>query len=338
MTSLQILHRHSLKPVKRAGMSPYIAPGVFRNGHVNSIMSVSPARKLLLNRQCRDFRRAATPVIIPAQHNIRLSALINRQPGKADTVLLMHGWLGCADSLYLISLGQALFQAGYHVVRLNFRDHGNSHHLNAQLFHSCRIQEVINACISIQDQFQSDLSLIGFSLGGNFALRVNAYTQRSELDLHRTIAICPVIDPDNTLSALENSMPVYAHYFMQRWKKTFYAKAQAFPALYAKASFDEAHDLRTATANLATQYAGFSDLDSYLQGYSICGQRLSTLQAEAITLLAEDDPIIPWQDKDKIYPADNHQILTSQYGGHCGFLDHSLNSTWIDRLIVEHLQ
>ena len=175
-------------------------------------------------------------------------------------------------------------------------------------------------------------------MGGNFALRVNAYTQSSELKLHQTIAVCPVIDPDNTLAALENSMPLYAHYFMQRWKKTFYEKAEAFPRLYSKASFDNAHDLRTATANLATRYAGFSDLDSYLQGYSICGQRLSTLQTKAITLLAKDDPIIPWQDKDKIYPDNKHRILTSQHGGHCGFLNHYLNSTWVDKLIVEHLQ
>lgn len=319
-------------------MTPYAAPGLFRNGHINSIVSASAIRRVVLDRQCQNFTAAAEGVIIPAQNDIRLSAQVNRQPGKADTVLLMHGWLGCANSLYLIALGQALFKAGYHVVRLNFRDHGDSCHLNKNLFHSCRIQEVINACIYIQNHFQSHLSLVGFSLGGNFALRVNAYTQRSELELTRTVAICPVIDPDNTLRTLENTLPVYAYYFMQRWRKMFADKVKAFPDFYSPENFAQMHDLRTATAYLATRYAGFSDLNSYLHGYSICGQRLSTLQTQALTLLAKDDPIICWQDKDKIYPDNKHRVFTSRHGGHCGFLGLSLNSDWVNNFIIEYLQ
>ncbi len=38
--------------------------------------------------------------------------------------MLMHGWEGSADSLYLLSASQSLFEAGFEVVRLNFRDHG----------------------------------------------------------------------------------------------------------------------------------------------------------------------------------------------------------------------
>ena len=296
-------------------MQPYTGKGIFRNGHTNSILAGSPARKLVAQHKSKHFCAQAKQKIIPAGHGIRLSALYNQQnQTSAPVVVLLHGWLGCADSLYLITLGNFLFEQGYNVIRLNLRDHGNSHHLNENIFHSCRIQEVINACIYIQNEFRQAISLIGFSLGANFALRVNAFTTREQLELHSTIAFCPVIDPGNTLSALENSLLVYRNYFMQRWKKSFYQKAEAFPHLYSRKTFDQCKTLRRATEVLATHYSGFSDLQSYLDGYSIAGNRLTTMQSIAQIVLAKDDPIIPWEDHKKLATADFWNLIYAAPG------------------------
>lgn len=319
-------------------MDAYVAKGIFRNGHTNSILAGSPARKLVAYRHSRQFRKQATSKIIPTGHGIRLSALYNTQDQPdAATVVLLHGWLGCADSLYLITLGDFLYQHGFNIIRLNLRDHGDSHHLNEKIFHSCRIQEVINACIYIQKEFNTPISLIGFSLGGNFALRINAFTSAQDLSLQHTIAFCPVIDPGHTLTALENSLLVYRNYFMQRWKTSFYKKADAFPNIYLKKTFNECKNLRQATENLATSYAGFANLESYLNGYSIAGSRLSTLQSPAQIVLSKDDPIIPWQDKHKLANSTYANLLIMNHGGHCGFLEPDLTSPWVDQFSLFHL-
>jgi predicted alpha/beta-fold hydrolase len=79
----------------------------------------------------------------------------------------------------VLSLGAALFERGCDIFRLNFRDHGASHHLNRELFHSCRLSEVVGAVQSVQRLFDADeLCLAGFSLGGNFSLRVAAHAPR----------------------------------------------------------------------------------------------------------------------------------------------------------------
>ena len=88
---------------------------------------------------------------------VRLSALHANQeasngPAAARLVVLLHGWEGSANSLYVLSLGQYLFDRGYDVLRLNLRDHGDSHHLNEGIFHSCRIAEVVGAVRCIQDR------------------------------------------------------------------------------------------------------------------------------------------------------------------------------------------
>ena len=75
-----------------------------------------------------------------------------RDPGKRLAVLL-HGWEGSADSQYLLSLAQSLFAADFEVVRLNLRDHGATHHLNRELFHSCRLPEVVGAVRALAAKF-----------------------------------------------------------------------------------------------------------------------------------------------------------------------------------------
>ena len=106
-----------------------------------------------------------------------------REPGKRMAVLL-HGWEGSTDSTYVMSLGQTLFAAGFEVVRLNLRDHGATHHLNKDLFHSCRLPEVVGAIQALARRFPAlPLSLAGFSLGGNFMLRVAAHAEARHLPI-----------------------------------------------------------------------------------------------------------------------------------------------------------
>ena len=69
---------------------------------------------------------------------------------SARTAVLVHGWEGNAESLYILSLAQQLFDLGFDVVRLNLRDHGDTHHLNRELFHSCRLPEVVGAVQRMQ--------------------------------------------------------------------------------------------------------------------------------------------------------------------------------------------
>ena len=90
------------------------------------------------------------------------------------------------------------------MLRLNFRDHGGTHALNRELFHSCRLPEVVGAVARVQALFpEHRLLLAGFSLGGNFCLRVGARARAAGIRIARIVAVCPVLDPATTLVALE---------------------------------------------------------------------------------------------------------------------------------------
>jgi predicted alpha/beta-fold hydrolase len=192
----------------------------------------------------------------------------------------LHGWEGSANSLYLLSLGQRLLEAGYDVVRLNLRDHGESHHLNPELFHSCRIAEVVGAVKSLQQMHAGKrLVLAGFSLGGNFSLRVGARAASAGIELSSIVAVCPVLDPEHTLVRLEKGWALYRQYFVWKWRRSLRKKQQAWPQVYE--SLDDIlrlGNLTDMTDRLACRYGGFPSLADYLRGYALVGRTLESLE------------------------------------------------------------
>ena len=260
-----------------------------------------------------------------------------RLPGKQVAVLL-HGWEGSADSTYLMSLAQSMFEAGLEVVRLNLRDHGSTHHLNRELFHSCRLPEVVGAVRALAAKFpDSRLVLAGFSLGGNFMLRVGAHAEAKHLPIERVIAISPVLDPAVTLTTLERALPIYHGYFVRKWSRSLAKKQAAWPDHY---DFDEllrVRNLREMTRQLVLSHTEYPSMDDYLAGYSITGDRLATLAVPSTVFTSLDDPIIASADLARLTRAPGLDIITTAHGGHCGFIESLGAANWIDGQAVKLL-
>ncbi|MEO7774059.1 MAG: alpha/beta fold hydrolase, partial [Steroidobacteraceae bacterium] len=147
-----------------------------RNPHLQSMLSSLPLRRRTVARRTALLHARSRELLLDCSNGVTLQAFhaVPERP-NGRIVVLLHGWEGSADSMYILSLGQHLLLAGYAVVRLNLRDHGDTHHLNQDLFHSCRIEEVMGALLALQRQMQERaLHLAGFSLGGNFFLRATA--------------------------------------------------------------------------------------------------------------------------------------------------------------------
>jgi uncharacterized protein len=253
--------------------------------------------------------------------------------------VLLHGWEGSSESLYVLSLGQYLFERGYDIVRLNLRDHGASHHLNRGLFHSCLLPEVIGAARDIGRMYaRSEISLVGFSLGGNFALRVGARARAEQITLRRVVAVSPVIDPARTLLALESGLSLYRNYFIHKWRRSLRKKQKAWPTDFDFAPFDDIRSLTEMTDRLIREHTDFSDLVSYLRGYAITGEVLRDLSVPSLIIASTDDPIIPCEDLMHICANELLRIELTRYGGHCGFRQGLFGGDWLERRVLEELE
>lgn len=326
-----------------AAPDAFAPPGWLTNPHLQTILPSLSLRRPLLARRTRPLLACARQQIVDCGNGVRLlghlstQAAAGRPPGR-DLVILLHGWEGSSDSLYVLSLGSELFARGCDVFRLNFRDHGGSHHLNPELFHSCRLPEVVGAVHSLQRQHPDQrITLAGFSLGGNFALRVAAQAAVAGLRLEQVFAVCPVLSPHSTMVAMERSLQIYQHYFIEKWRRSLRLKQQLFPQLYDLRAILAERSLRTMTSLLVERYSEFPDLDAYLHGYAIVGEVLARLEVPSHVLIALDDPIIPAADLRDLARTRHLDIVPTPHGGHCGFMEGLRSASWADRQIVQRM-
>lgn len=320
----------------------FSAPGWLSNPHLQSVVPSLPFLRPMVERRARALIEAARPLLIDCGDGVRLLGLHTRRaslglaPARRMAVLL-HGWEGSASAMYVLGLGQHLLSRGFDVLRLNLRDHGDSHALNRDIFHSCRIAEVVGAVRRLQElQPGLGLNLVGFSLGGNFFLRVGARARAAGIDLERIVAICPVLDPRHTLQRLEHGFPLYRAYFVQKWRRSLRKKQQAWPDY----DFTEVYRLGTLTEmtdHLVTRYGGFPDLDTYLRGYAVTGEALATLSVPTRIIAASDDPIIPVEDLERLARPDGLLVTRTRHGGHCGFHSGRDGASWLAGEIVRTL-
>lgn len=322
-----------------AGAAPFTPPAWLNNAHVQSILPSLKVRRLLLARRARAMLSCARTQVLDCGDGVRLlghyssQEAAGRRPAR-DLAILLHGWEGSADSLYVLSLGSHLFSLGCDVYRLNLRDHGPTHHLNEDIFHSCRLAEVLGAVRSIQQSLPGRrITMAGFSLGGNFTLRVAARAPAAGIDLARAVAICPVLRPHSTMDVLEQGSFVYRQYFIAKWKRSLRLKQRLFPQRYDFTSILAQRSIKTMTEVLVKRYSEFPDLDAYLNGYAIVGDVLARLEVPSHLLLALDDPIIPARDVDDLPRTPFLQITALPYGGHCGFMDSMSRESWADRQV-----
>lgn len=280
----------------------------------------------------------AQPWVLDCGDGVKLQGYLSRARGGTTPggriAIVLHGWEGSAESSYVISVGAELLARGFDVLRLNLRDHGTSHHLNRGIFHSCRLTEVVGATRAVAERYpEARIFLAGFSLGGNFMLRVAA-DAAAPAAIAGVVAVSPVLDPAATLTALEHGWSVYRRYFVQRWTRSLRQKRRAWPDLPDFEPLLRTRDLRAMTAGLVREFTDFASLEAYLDGYAITGTRLAFLRFPATVLLAEDDPMIPAGDLVRLAPSPHLTVVRTRHGGHCGFAEALHRPSYADRLVV----
>jgi predicted alpha/beta-fold hydrolase len=310
-----------------------------RNHHLQSVLASTSWRRGRVLRRAAPLLAAAREHLLECGAGVRLQCFVSSPAaGGGGVVMLLHGWEGSADSLYMLSLAQRLFQRGFVVARLNLRDHGATHQLNRDIFHSCRLPEVVGAVHALQALFPArSLQLVGFSLGGNFCLRVAAQARSAHLELARVIAVSPVLDPIATLAALQGGMPGYERYFVRKWLRSLEKKQAAWPDAYDFSALARLRDLKLMTAELVRSHTDFPTLADYLNGYAITGARLAQLAVPADIITSLDDPIIPAAGLAQLARPACLTLHLTRHGGHCGFFERLSGPTWVEEQILQLL-
>jgi predicted alpha/beta-fold hydrolase len=308
-----------------------------RNPHVQTILGSMKFRLPEKNPMIDTSRE----MIIDGGNGIRLLGYYSPQSSlpPRGLVTLIHGWEGSADSTYIHSTGKYLYEKGYDIFRLNLRDHGSSHHLNEGLFHGALTEETFQSVRNISNLADNlPYYLAGFSLGANFSLRVALKHSFSEIPrLRHVFCISPALDPYKATLSIDNSLPIYRHYFLNKWKISLKKKQFFFPDKYDFRNILKEKTCLALTEAIMPHYPDFGSYRDYFNRYTLLGNALLDLTIPVTIIASEDDPIVPVADLFELKKNKYLQVLIQKYGGHCGFINFFPFTCWSEKKMADIL-
>lgn len=322
--------------------STFKPPFGLRNPHVQTIFSSVGPRKSLISKRFKPYLNTEQKFILNGGDGVRLEGYFNQGVKRkaSQLAILIHGWEGSHESSYMKSMTMMLLENGIDVFRLNLRDHGDSHQLNQGIFNSTLIDEVINAVEELQSRFiYPKYHLVGFSLGGNFCLRLAAMAHDHNISLSSVTAFCPAIHAGQSNVVLnQRANWVYGRYFVRKWKRSLRKKIECWPQYDFGPTLESLNTLDELNDEFIPKYTDFSTVDDYFEAYAISGSKLDSTIAPCYLHFAEDDMIIPVKDVPQISNNSDVHIYVTKHGGHCGYISNWKGECWQDQRVLEIIQ
>jgi predicted alpha/beta-fold hydrolase len=190
---------------------------------------------------------------------------------------------------------------------------------------------------------QSALSAVGYSLGGNMLLKLQA-EYADDSPLQAVVSICAPIRLDMCANRMNQGFSrIYQRYLIRHLNRNLKLKAEQFEdgnipgididGLWRLRNFWQFDDQVTAPLN------GFKDVNDYYTRSS-ARQYLKQIQKPTLMIHALDDPFMPADvvpDESELSTA--VQLEISQHGGHVGFVAGSFYKPvyWLEQRIPEYI-
>lgn len=334
-----------------AHATEFVPRRFFSNGHLQTILGNFLRRV--------DSLPAAEQVLVevaPAvsgQIASRVRCDCHWQPEKVraslPTAILVHGLEGSSSSQYVIGNANKLWRAGANIVRMNMRNCGGTEALTPTLYHSGLSGDVGAVMRHFSELYGlRSISLIGYSMGGNLALKLAGDLGPSAPRLLQSvIGVSPAIDLGPSADALHTPQNrVYEMKFLRALLARYRRKVALFPRAYDPGRADGIRSIRDFDERITAFYSGFTGADDYY--FRAASARvLDRIAVPALILNAADDPFICLlpESREKIGANPKITFRESRHGGHCAFLAapdgvSSYDGYWAEhtlmRFVLEH--
>jgi predicted alpha/beta-fold hydrolase len=254
--------------------------------------------------------------------------------------LLVHGLGGHSQSGYVRRVGSRLFRHGVRVVRIDLRGTGAGSGLAEKFYHAGRSDDVRAALAEMHRWApESPLWLIGFSLGGNLALKLGGEGRDAEVrGLARIVAVAPPIDIVRCSELMSHPRNrLYDRFFARRLVQLAQARAQQFPNPPLP-EFPKALSLRNFDDLFTAPRCGFNDaMDYYRRASSV--SLVPLIPVPTLIVSARDDPFVAVGPLEELRCPSHIRIEIQEHGGHLGFLGATGDGSarWVEKRIVDWL-
>jgi hypothetical protein len=255
---------------------------------------------------------------------------------RAPTAIVVHGVGGFSESRYVVRAARALHRAGYHVVRLNLRGAGAGMPLATSLYHAGISSDLLAVVGAVAGDARAEsVVVLGFSLGGNVALKMAGEVRESAPPALRAIA---TVSAPLDFTAVSRVMESRRNLPYRAWVlKGLVGQAITFARKHGPSCGYDARGLwrirsiRDYDARVIVPMHGFPSVDEYYVRAS-SGPLLRDVRVPTLLVHADDDPIVPGRTVrpflDRLPPA--VEVAWTEHGGHVGWYSGFEESAWLD--------
>ena len=306
---------------------------LLKNGLFNTLLASSPLREIQQKPIRKKLNTISSKKVFTSSNSQSIEIFETDLYKKK--VIFFPGWLGHKDSKYLIPLADLLHINNFDIIRIHPVDHGNTEHLNKDFFRATDIQTLIEAVQSIGNKYQdSEIHLIGFSLGGNISLRISA--SNSINFLKSTVVLSPVINPKISMHAMDNSAWILKNYFIDKWRKTLRRKIRLHNIVNAEEAL-KYKSLEEMTEFFTKNFSPHNSVEELFSGYAITQHTINQIKHGTLIYSSSDDPCVPIEPLLKLDQTEHVKFKPLEYGGHCGFIDDYKFSSSVYEEIVSRI-
>ena len=237
------------------------------------------------------------------------------QQASKNCIIISHGLEGYTQRSYVLGMARAFFLAGYDVIAWNYR--GCSGEVNRQLrfYHSGATDDLHTVVSHAKTQYEN-LSLVGFSLGGNLTLKYLG-EELVPIEVKSAVAISvPLNLHTSCLELNKSSNWIYS----QRFLRSLSAKVKSKPGIGKIIDVTKMNEIKTLMEfddHFTGPLHGFLDAIDY---YTKCSaiHYLDEIKVKALIINAKNDPFL----SPDCYPMKKYPHVTLEFpdrGGHVGF-------------------
>ena len=321
-------------PIPAPAMPPFDPHPLLRSGHIQTLAGYLLRAAPTLPRA----RRHTIPLPDGDQLVLHEDAPPKRPARRA--ALLVHGLGGCHASPYLLRLAAKLRAAGVQTLRLDLRGCGAGVGLARYPNHAGRSDDLAEVIEWIAQRRPGlRLTLVGFSLAGNMALKLAGEAGSSPPGtLDSVVSVCAPIDLAACVRRLRYGLNrLYDRHITRVLVRRLEANRRRNPQLVLPPRLPRPLTLEHFDALYTAPVCGFAHRDEYYRRAAAAGL-VYRITLPTLVLAARDDQLITFEPYRRLRWPACVRLWTTAHGGHLGHIarrGRDADRWWLDWRIVE---
>ena len=251
-------------------------------------------------------------------------------------ILFLHGLEGSSEAGYVRSFAQEALLRGFGVHRANLRTCGGTENLCQTMYHSGLTGDTRFVLEQLRARDLGPLFVVGFSLGGNVALKLAGELGRTDL-IAGVCAVSTPVDLAMSVRSLDRKTNLlYARRFLKRLCDRVRRKSALAPNLYSPQGLDDVKTIWDFDDRFTAPLFGFGTAANYYATQS-SARYLDAIRVPTLVITAKDDPLVPFEMYRNPAFTTNPALtlLAVERGGHLGFISRERPRFWLDGVALD---